>query len=83
MHHQSWCHFVAGISGPNLVPSRKDIIKKIFLIGFGSFRPGTRNQSAVSREKSAIISCLHEIDGRTDGVTSTGEEANTPLDSIK
>jgi hypothetical protein len=72
-----------GTSGPDLVQSWKEIINEKILIGFGSFRESVRDQSTVCREKSVIIAVLHELVGRTLGVTSAGDEANIAPDSIK
>jgi hypothetical protein len=74
---------VAGISRPELVQSRKQIINKIILIVFGSFREGIQNQPALCGEKKCSHNFMQEMDGRTLGVKSAGEEANFVSDSIQ
>jgi hypothetical protein len=82
-HCQGRRHFEAGISGPDFVQSRKQILSEIMLIVFRSFRSSIQNQSTVCREQKVIITFLHEIDRRTFRATSGAGEVSMASDSIK
>jgi hypothetical protein len=48
-----------------------------------SFQQGIQNQRPFAVNRSVIITFLHEIGGRTLGVSSAGEEAKIASDSIE